>query len=260
MSKSILLVMLYLFVLAGNSRVMARRPEITVNEVIARVLAVRGGAEKVRAVRSLRQTGTIEGDPGRGFTEPVPISALAKAPNKLRYEVKGFPLDFLFIFDGRQGWRASGMGPPGQKDELRFEKMGKNDTADFRAEADFNRFSPGFDLDPATSANVQLVGTLVFEGIPCHVLKMTGPDNPERFLFVERTSGQISKIAEKPDPRSNGTLLSDYREVDGVLFPFNVEIQVREKTVQQILVTRIEVNPDLDDRLFTKTEIKPKKN
>lgn len=261
MTRRILLILLVLPLIAPFTRSVAANPEPTAQEIIAKLLAARGGADRVKAVTSIKQTGKIIGRNGNEYF----LTASHKAPNQLRYEVQTQPngLKSVFVFDGETGWKSEipfGLEiflprlPPNtiliNNDPPK--KMGRGETRDIRDEADFNRFNPGFNLDTVAPGNLQVLPSQTFEGIPCHVLKLTGTPNGDRFLFIEIPTGLLVKIGDKPDAKSNGTLLSDYREVNGVKFPFNIEIVNKGKTVQQTLVEMLEVNPVFSGETFAK--------
>lgn len=265
MTRRILLILLVLPLIVPFSRSVAANPEPTAQEIIAKLLAARGGADRVKAVTSLKLKGKIISADGGEF----PLTAYHKAPNKLRYEVILPLIGRVFGFDGKEGWKkplplsVPSNGPVTVevvREAMPPEKMGRGETRDIRDEADFNRFNPGFNLDALPAGSLQVLPTQTFEGIPCHVLKVTGGDTIDRYYFIEVPTGELVKIGDKPDPKSNGTLLSDYREVNGVRFPFNIEIVNKGNTVQQTLVEKIEVNPKFQDDLFAFPKEKPKKS
>lgn len=269
MRRRILLILLVLPLIAPFSRAVAANPEPTAREIISKLLEARGGADRVTAVTSLKQTGKII---DRNSNEYF-LTASHKAPNRLRYEVsrQSGGLKSVFVFDGETGWKSEvpfGLEiflprlPPNTifLNNDPPKKMGRGETRDIQDEADFNRFNPGFNLDALPAGSLQLLPTQTFEGIPCHVLKVTGSDNIDRYYFIEVPTGEVVKIGDRPDAKSNGTLLSDYREVNGVKFPFNIEIVNKGKTVQQTLVETLEVNPAIGDDLFTFPKEKPKKS
>lgn len=261
MTRRILLILLALPFIAPFSGPVAANPEPTAQEIISKLLVARGGADRVKAVTSVKQTGKIIDKNGNEYF----LTGSLKAPNRLRYEVQARPngLKSVYVFDGETGWKSEvplGLEiflprlPPNtiliNNDPPK--KMGRGETRDARDEADFNRFNPGFNLDTVAPGNIQVLPSQKFEGIPCHVLKVTGTPNGDRFLFIEITTGLLVKIGDKADVKSDGTLLSDYREVNGVKFPFNIEVVKKGKNVQQTLVETLEVNPGLPDETFAK--------
>ncbi len=265
MIRRIPLMFLALSLIALLSHPLFAKPEATIRDVISKLLDARGGAERIRAVGSLKLKGKIILEAGGEY----PLTAYLKGPNKLRYEVGRISYNTLFVYDGKAGWRAdvpdfissgaaieSGTPLFGQKPQV----LGRRETKDIQEEADFNRFNPGFNFDAVPAGNLQLLPIQKFEGIPCHVLKVTGSDNLDRYYFIEVPTGEVVKIGDKPDVTSNGTLLSDYREVNGVRFPFNIEIQNKGMTIQQTLVEKIEVNPEIQDEMFAFPKEKPKKS
>jgi hypothetical protein len=48
------------------------------------------------------------------------------------------------------------------------------------------------------------------------------------------------------------TFYSDFRDVEGVLRPFKVEMKIDGQVLQQITMMTVEANEDIDDTLFSK--------
>ena len=45
--------------------------------------------------------------------------------------------------------------------------------------------------------------------------------------------------------------MSDYDEVDGIYFPFSMTRVIKGNSGQSITITKIELNPQVDDQEFT---------
>ena len=112
----------------------------TVDDIVARNLAAKGGADKLKAVQTMRLTGTIS---ARGMTAPFTISS--KRPNLARQEteIQGMPM--VRGFDGTTPWMMSSgqvreiTGPEAQatRDQADFDSP----LVDFRAKL----HAPGLD-------------------------------------------------------------------------------------------------------------------
>jgi hypothetical protein len=71
--------------------------------------------------------------------------------------------------------------------------------------------------------------------------------NSETFRPVQ-TEGRIFLDEAQMDSVS---LYSDYREVDGLLFPYALETRLKSQTEgRKMTVEKIELNPDIDDSRF----------
>jgi hypothetical protein len=75
----------------------------TVDEIVARHLAARGGAARIEAVESLRMTGKARGPEGR---EALVVREI-KRPARIRTEFTFQGLTGVYACDGEQGWQVS---------------------------------------------------------------------------------------------------------------------------------------------------------
>ena len=47
------------------------------------------------------------------------------------------------------------------------------------------------------------------------------------------------------------TLLSDYRNIDGIMYPFKMETKIGGNVVSSVIMDSVEINVPIDDSLFT---------
>lgn len=99
-------------------------------------------------------------------------------------------------------------------------------------------------------------GAEKFEGEDCYALKIENSINKDIVhQFYDMTSFYLLKeITEGPDEEEH-IVYSDFREIDGVIYPFKIETEVLP-TEEKILIeyTKYEVNIEMDDSLFTPPE------
>ena len=79
------------------------RPAQTVDEIVARHVAARGGREALAAVRTLRMTGRAIAGPGR---EAIVRREIAR-PGRIRTEFVFQGTTGVYVWDGSTGWRVS---------------------------------------------------------------------------------------------------------------------------------------------------------
>src|SRR3954470_20891231 len=73
----------------------------TVEDLIAKNLAARGGAKKLRAIQTLSMTGTISfGDASS------PLTVKVRRPNQIREDFKIDGADMTRAYDGSAGWET----------------------------------------------------------------------------------------------------------------------------------------------------------
>src|SRR5687767_5217580 len=109
-----------LFLLAANANA------ITVEELIAKNIQARGGLERIKAVKSIRATGTVRFGSVDAF-----ITHMVKRPRMLRDEFSLQGLTAVNAYDGSTGWRISPF--QGRMDP---EKMSEDELKPMQIDAD----------------------------------------------------------------------------------------------------------------------------
>src|SRR5580658_3851914 len=218
----------------------------TSDEIVAKVLAARGGLEKVKAVQSERITGTLYFNPELYG----PFLAEFRRPGKMHNEVTIQNKTVTRSFDGKDtGWVTN---PFVGKDAP--EPMSAEEVKDAVNEADFD----GPLVDAKAKGNViELTGTEKVEGRDAYILKVTHKDgqvssysfDTKTFLLV-KWSGADSVNGEAV---TRETYFHDYRDVDGLKFAFELVSNTPGADVtQRIVVDKIEVDPQIDEAHFGK--------
>jgi outer membrane lipoprotein-sorting protein len=223
----------------------------TADEIVAKVLAARGGLEKVKAVQTERITGTIYFNPELYG----PFVAEFKRPGKMHNELTIQNKTVVRSFNGKDtGWMINpfvGKVVP--------EPMSAEDIKDAVNEADFD----GPLVDAKAKGNtIELTGTEKVEGRDAYVLKVTHKDgqvssysfDTKTFLLV-KWSGADSVNGEAV---TRETLFHDYRDVGGLKFAFELVSNTPGADVtQRIVVEKIELDPQIDEARFGKPPAPP---
>lgn len=218
----------------------------TTDEIVAKVLAARGGLEKAKAVQTERITGTIYFNPELYG----PFLAEFKRPGKMHNEVTIQNKTVVRSFNGKDaGWVTNpfaGKNAP--------EPMSAEEVKDAVNEADFD----GPLVDAKAKGNViELNGTEKVEGRDAYILKVTHKDgqvssysfDTKTFLLV-KWSGVDTVSGEEV---TRETYFHDYREVAGLKFAFELVSNTPGADVtQRIVVDKIEVDPQIDETHFGK--------
>jgi hypothetical protein len=220
----------------------------TADEIIARYVQRVGGAERLSAVLSVRRSGKFYG--GGGF-EAV-VTNENRRPNKVREEFTFGGLTGVTAFDGKAGWKIEPWG--GKKDA---EPLGEDETKGIVEDAEFD--DPLFNYKERGNT-AALIGTDQIEGTDVYKLQLTLASNGDvRTYYLDAESCVPIKYEVKRTVRGAERWfeveLGDYKEVQGVLFPFAVAIGAKGSASadkQQFVWERITVNPVLDDRRFTR--------
>jgi hypothetical protein len=96
---------------------------------------------------------------------------------------------------------------------------------------------------------VELKGSEDVEGQPAWKVQMNLPSGKNTVDFYDQKSGLKVKSVAQQGQMSVTTLYSDYREVEGVLFPFKLKQSAGPQSFD-IAVSAIEVNKGIDDLVF----------
>ncbi len=229
----------------GTSGGASSKEPLTMEADLAqRNTAARGGLEAIRAVESVRMNGQfyIEG-------MDLPMTILVKRPGATRMDVsvEAMGMSFVNAFDGETAWEINPMmgTRPRKLDAARTKQM--------RSQADID----GELIDyKAKGLTLTYAGEGETDGLPAHLLKVMTPDSTETTLYLDAESNQIVRIdGEGVDAQSGRkvateTRMSDFREVDGVVWPFKMRIKQRGGPTQEITFDKIELNVPVPDSLF----------
>jgi photosystem II stability/assembly factor-like uncharacterized protein len=220
----------------------------TADEIIARYAQRIGGADRIRAVQSVRRSGKFYG--GGGFEANVTNEN--KRPNKVREEFTFGGMTGINAYDGTGGWKIEPWA--GKKDA---EPLGEDETKGIIEDAEFD--DPLFNYQQKGN-KVELVGTDQVEGTDVYKLKVTLAGNGDvRTYYLDAESCVPIKYEVKRTVRGAERTfeveLGDYKEVQGVLFPFALAIGAKGSSSAdkaQYAWERISVNVNVDDRRFAK--------
>jgi outer membrane lipoprotein-sorting protein len=214
----------------------------TVEEIVAKHLAAKGGVEKLRAINTVKSSGKITARGGE-----VSVTSWAKRPNMFRRETSSPGQRFVIGFDGATVWVINPMMSPKAQ-----EVTGPQ--ADMtRQDAD------GFDsvlLDYAKhGSSVELVGTEKGETGSLHHLKVTKKNGTIQHLYLSAETGLEVKMVMSVDQAGTkgdvATELSDYRSIDGIMVPFSIRQSFNGKAGAQVTYQSIEFNVPIEDSFFT---------
>ncbi|HXK11599.1 MAG TPA: hypothetical protein VMT70_18285 [Vicinamibacteria bacterium] len=214
----------------------------TVDDVVRRYIEARGGLAKLRAVGSLRISGTME-LPG----VKTPFVLELKRPERMRIEFTAEGRTVVRAFDGRTAWEQLPL--PGE----RPRPMSPEDAADARAQADVD-LSPL--VDPAAKGyTVELVGRDRLPGGDTWKLVVRGKEGPPRTMYLDARTHLVVETVDRRDLDGKEvefvTDIGDYRFEGGLAFPHRMEVGPRGSPERQrLVVERIEINPPIEDARF----------
>jgi len=215
----------------------------TVDEIVARHVAARGGRDALAAVRTLRMTGKATARPGQ---EAIVRREMAR-PGRIRTEFEFQGTTGVYAWDGSSGWRVSPLDGGFDPEPLPAEEA-----ALAAEQADIE--GPLVDWKEKGNA-VELVGKAALPGGPAEEARVTLKSGAVRRLWVDAATGLVVRMETTRRMRGRELTVEatfgDYRKTDGVAFARVIEVGLRGRPARlRIVVESVEVNPPLDDLRF----------
>jgi outer membrane lipoprotein-sorting protein len=223
----------------------------TVDELVEKHVKARGGYEKLEAIQTIRMTRTV----ATPFTS-VEVVIYKKRPNLIRWEQtpKGLTSAIPRAVNATGAWDIVQSKVVMRPDPLAVE--GREIDGDF----------DGLLVDwKAKGHTVTLEGKEQVGTRDTYKLMLTTKGGTSREVYLDAETFLVAQIVGKVrlpqlDPKTkefrfNDTILvfSDWRDVNGVKFPFSVDEERTGGPITQsfaIYTQKIEVNVPMDDGLF----------
>ncbi len=221
----------------------ASAADLTVDEILAKNTEAKGGMEKLRALKSARFVGKMS----MGGME-APFTMTKSRPEKMRIEFTIQGMTGVQAYDGTTGWMV--MPFMGKKDP---EVLPAEMLKDVKEQADFD----GPFIDYAKKGNkVELLGKEKVEGTDAYKLKLTTKDGSESTVYFDADTFLEIKMESKRTMQGQEveteTVLGNYKEYDGMLFPLSIQNNMKGMPGgQTITIDKVELNPTLADDWFS---------
>jgi len=218
--------------------------QMTADQLVAKNVEAKGGADALRALQSLRVTGKMLVNQGQ---LELAYAETKKRPGAVRTEITLQGMTMVQAYDGTEGWKISPF--QGRKDP---EKMSADDAKGLIEAAEVD--GPLVDWKEKGSA-VEYLGTEDVDGTLAHKLKVTRKNGDVSFVFLDPDHFLeiriLSQRVERGAQVETETDLSDYEKINGVFVPFSVESGNKGGSdKQKIILEKAEGNVPLDDAAF----------
>jgi outer membrane lipoprotein-sorting protein len=264
---------------------------LSATEIVDKNVAARGGLEAWRAVKTITLAGKMGAGGNQRAALSVPIPGVQRSeskleglrgrpveevqlpfvmdlarPHKLRVELQFKGQTAIQVYDSTSGWKLRPFLNRLEVEPYTAEEM---KIASKQAELD------GFIVDyAAKGTRIELDGMEKVEDRDTYKLKLTLKSGDVTHVWVDAKTFLETKIEGQPR-RLDGTYhpvevyYRDYRAVNGLQIPFVLETRVlpvaktalgfRDTPVppERITIDKVEVNPKLNDSLFSKPQVAP---
>lgn len=216
----------------------------TLDELVAKNIAAKGGADALRALQSLKLTGKMlinEGQIQLAYTETK------KRPADIRTEETIQGMTAIDAYDGKEGWRIYPF--QGRKDP---EKMSADDAKPLIEDAEID--GPLIDWKAKGSA-LEYLGTEDVDGTQAYKIKVVRKNgdvnfvylDPDYFLEIRILTQRLRHGAQEEVE----TDIGDYEKIGGVFVPFSFESGRKgDPDKQKIIIEKAEANIPVDDGIF----------
>ena len=215
-----------------------------VDDVVNSHINATGGKDNWDKARSIKMTGSVELGPNMS----APVTIMIKDRSKFRFEMEFQGMTMVQAFDGDSGWSVMPFMGKTEPERMSEEEVrGVKEQVDFTGEL-FDYKSKG--------STVELLGKEEMEGSETFKLKISKKNGDVKYLYIDSEKYIVLKetsVQKFEDKEIESVSIpSDFRMINGLLFPFNMETRMDEEAAQgqSIKFEKIEVNPSLDNSLF----------
>jgi len=229
----------------------------TADDLIAKNLAARGGADKLAAIHVIVTKGELRfpGDFKLAYKETR--ERLDPANYAVRVDAALQGLTLVQAYDGKDGWRINPF--EGRKDA---EHMGADETREL---ADEGSIDGALLAAHVKGSQVDYLGREDIDGTEAYKLRVTQTDgtvftyylDPDAYLEIRILERRTIRGAEK----ETETDLGDYEQVSGVYFPFSLASGPKDSAdsdKQVITISSAEANTQIAPTLFAMPAAPPK--
>lgn len=212
--------------------------ELTVEKVVERYQAARGGAERWRALTAIELTGTYA---AFSFYEPFRLIRARGDLYRLDYTVLGSPA--VRARDARGPW---GLDP------LLWPQAAHVTEGPYKGQLEREAiFAPPLFDHAERGISVELAGEGDVEGTPTVDLRLSFPDGAEEIWHLDRESwlevavdATIVDFTQGPNPLRRRSFFDDFRAVGGLVLPHQVDHEFGAR-LEAMTVERVRLDPPL---------------
>jgi outer membrane lipoprotein-sorting protein len=213
----------------------------TVDELIAKNLAARGGLEKLKAITTMKMTGRLVTQ-----GQQMQVVFWMKRPNLVLQEMTFQGQKMARAFDGQKAWMLNpfmGSSAPQEVPGPQSDLM--KDNSDFDG--------PLIDYQ-AKGSKIELVGPDTVDGTKAYRLKVTQKNGRVTDVYLDAASGfeikLVNELSESGQKIKIETLPSNYKAVSGILMPHTIKTMVNGQVQAEVTIDSIEIGIPIDDSVF----------
>ena len=216
----------------------------TLDELVAKNIEAKGGAEALLALQSLKFTGKMVVNEGQ---LQLAYAETKKRTDEVRAEITLQGMTAVQAYDGKEGWKISPF--QGRKDP---EKMSADDVKPLIEDAEID--GPLIDWKTKGST-IEYLGREDVDGTSAYKIKVVRKNgdvnfvylDPDHFLEIRILTQRVRHGAQE----ETETDIGDYEKIGGVFVPFSIEAGRKgDPDKQKIVIEKAEANVPVDDAIF----------
>ena len=220
------------------------KPQLTVDELVAKNVGAKGGADALRALQSIRLNGKMLVNEGQ---IQLAYAETKKRPDEVRTEATLQGMTAVEAYDGKEGWRISPF--QGRKDP---EKMSADDVKPLMEDAEIDGPLVNWKEKGST---LEYIGREDVDGTSAYKIKVVRKNgdvnfvylDPDHFLEIRILSQRVRHGAQE----ETETDVGDYEKIGGVFIPFSIEAGRKgDPDKQKVVIEKAEANVPVDDSIF----------
>jgi len=220
------------------------KPQLTVDELVAKNVGAKGGADALRALQSIRHNGKMLVNEGQ---IQLAYAETKKRPDEVRTETTLQGMTAVEAYDGKAGWRISPF--QGRKDP---ERMSADDVKPLMEDAEIDGPLVNWKEKGST---LEYVGREDVDGTSAYKIKVVRKNgdvnfvylDPDHFLEIRILSQRVRHGAQE----ETETDVGDYEKIGGVFLPFSIESGRKgDSDKQKVVIEKAEANVPVDDAIF----------
>lgn len=225
----------------------------TADEIISTYFENIGGLENLKKVEGIKMTASVN----QGMEIPLEIVQMKSGKQYVKVSIQGKDL-MQGVFDGETLWSTNFQ-------TMKAEKSDAEATANMKLEA--NDFPDSFIDYKAKGYTLELIGKETIDGAETFKIKLTkepvtvdGKKEDDVSFYFFDTENFVPIVMQKEinsgpmKGKTSESKMSDYQEVEGIYFPFSMTQGMKGQPGQAIKITKIELNPKIDDSVFAYPE------
>jgi outer membrane lipoprotein-sorting protein len=213
----------------------------TVDDLIARNLAARGGLDKLKAITTMKMSGKLVTQ-----GQEMQIVFWMKRPSLVLQEMTFQGQKMIRAFDGQRAWMLNPfLGSSTPQEIPGPESSLMKDNSDFDG--------PLIDYK-AKGTRIDLVGPDTVNEAKAYRLKVTRKSGGTTDIYLDAESGLEIKLVNEIDQGGQKlrieTLPSNYKPVSGILMPHAIKSLVNGQVQAEVTIDSIEIGIPIEDSLF----------